>query len=75
MIRRIKKARMTNGGEGMYRSVFGLDSEAEIAELPTNTEGKGEFGPVAVDSMAVVLGDGGGACIFALRSDGRWVEV
>lgn len=74
-IRRLKKSRYTSGGAGMYRNIFTLDSESDIAALPTNTEGKGEFGPVACDSMAVIIGDGGGAMVLMLNGDGRWVEV
>ena len=74
-IRRLKKSRYTNGGAGMYRSIFALDSEADIAALPTNTKGKGEFGPVACDSMAVIIGGGSGAMILMLNGKGQWVEV
>lgn len=74
-IRRLKKSRYTSGGTGMYRNIFTLDSVSDITKLPTNTKGSGEFGPVACDSMAVVIGDGGGAMILALNGKGQWVEV
>ncbi|MCH5186844.1 MAG: hypothetical protein J1F63_00470 [Oscillospiraceae bacterium] len=74
-IRRLKKSRYTSGGNGMYRSIFALDSESDITKLPTNTKGSGEFGPVACDSVAVVIGDGSGACIYGLNSSGEWVKI
>ena len=74
-IRRLKKSRIIGDKAGRYRNVFALDSESDISGLPTNTEGRGEFGPVACDSMAVIIGDGGGAIVLMLNGDGRWVEV
>lgn len=74
-IRRLKKDRFTHGGSEMYRSVFALDSDADIASLPTSSAEGGGFLPVAQDSMAVVIGDGGGAKILMLNGSDEWVEV
>ncbi|MCH5188405.1 MAG: hypothetical protein J1F63_08370 [Oscillospiraceae bacterium] len=74
-IRRLKKSRTISDKAGRYRNIFALDTEEDIAGLPTNTEGKGEFGPVACDSVAFVIGDGSGACIYGLNSSGEWVKI
>ena len=74
-IRRLKKSRYIGDKAGLYRNIFVLDSEADISGLPTNTEGRGEFGPVACDSMAFIIGGGNGGYVLMLNGDGQWVEV
>lgn len=74
-IRREKRSRYTHGGPGMYMNIFFLDSDSDIENLPTSKEGKGELEPTAADSMAVVIGDGGGTKILLLNGNDEWVEV
>ena len=73
-IRRIKKSRQTHGGTGMYRSVFTLDGDSDIKNLPTDKKAGGGFSKTALDSLAFVIGDGSGAKILMLGRSG-WVEV
>ena len=54
---------------------YGEDSDSDIENLPTSKEGKGELEPTAADSMAVVIGDGGGTKILLLNGNDEWVEV
>ena len=53
------------------------DSEADIANLPTQTKSVKGIGTVPAGSTCLVIGDGGssGASLYGLNSKGVWVKM
>lgn len=63
-------------GKSLKHKEFILDSDAEVAGLPTNTEGKtidGEYvGPCAPGSAALVPSSG---AIYMMDNTGAWYQM
>ena len=51
------------------------DTEADVANLPTQTKSVEGIGTVPTGSICLVLGDGSGASLYGLNSDGEWVKM
>lgn len=51
------------------------DTEADVASLPTQTKSTDRIGTVTTGSTCFVAGDGSGASLYGLRSDGTWVKL
>lgn len=61
---------------------FFADDVSDIANLPTNTEYGVQQGddnisnePCGIGSSCMVIGNGSGAEVYMMRSDGRWVKI
>lgn len=60
---------------GLYRSLFLLDDESEISELPTSTQSTELFGTVLPGSKALVYKDLGGSVSYGLNNNDKWVVI
>lgn len=60
---------------GSTPSELWADTEADVSELPTQTRPAEGIGTVNTGSTCLVAGDGSGASLYGLRSDGTWVKM
>ena len=51
------------------------DTEADVANLPTQTKSVDGIGTAPTHSTCFVFGDGSGASLYGLKSDGVWVKM